>query len=171
MAQQMTMSKQIDAKKPTLRSPLEFLMTGVLPTNAVPDEEFTICTEPLEEDVVKVIACKHSFHCVCVLDWFTDGYDPRNRTCPNCRTKLYEALPTRKTAEPPEGSVGITLDEFHSMMSEYHSMMFKGRMFSKIAAIFALIAFLLVVRIAWRGKCEVHYDIASGSETGVTTRF
>ncbi|KAJ4376256.1 hypothetical protein N0V83_001539 [Neocucurbitaria cava] len=81
---------------PTLRSQAEFFMTGVFPWVAQPNVDCTICTEPLNDDVVQMVACGHCFHCVCVLTWFrssgTDSY-LLNRTCPNCRHVLYE--PTR----------------------------------------------------------------------------
>lgn len=71
-------------------------MTGVFPWVAQPNEDCPICKEPLNDDVVQMVACGHSFHCVCILTWFrSSGTDNhlQNRTCPNCRHVLYE--PTR----------------------------------------------------------------------------
>ena len=77
---------------PTLRSRNEFLMTGVIPVSPIPDSDCSICTEPLASDVVKMVACGHTYHCVCVLSWFL-GSGQGNRRCCNCRELLYDADP------------------------------------------------------------------------------
>ncbi|CAO2651965.1 Nn.00g002480.m01.CDS01 [Neocucurbitaria sp. VM-36] len=86
-----------DAQNPThnmpaLRSQAEFFMTGVVPVGAQPSQDCSICTEPLDEDVVQMVPCTHSFHCLCILTWL-QGFDHQNRTCPNCRCEFYEASP------------------------------------------------------------------------------
>jgi hypothetical protein len=43
-------------------------------------------------DIVKVNACGHTFHAVCILAWFR-GDGIANRRCPNCRMYLFEAEP------------------------------------------------------------------------------
>jgi hypothetical protein len=83
---------------PILRSRNEFLMTGVMPVSPMPDSNCSICTEPLASDVVKMVACGHVYHCVCVLSWFL-GSGHSNRRCCNCREPLYDAdpVPVRPT--------------------------------------------------------------------------
>lgn len=67
-------------------------MTGVLPIDAPPDSECSICMETLSQDVVKMVTCKHVYHCVCILAWF-NGNGKQHRRCPNCREVLYDAAP------------------------------------------------------------------------------
>ncbi|KAK1913729.1 hypothetical protein P3342_006972 [Pyrenophora teres f. teres] len=83
---------------PTLRSQSEFYMAGVttIDTRATRSHEkgkCSVCIEPLEHDVIKILACGHEFHTVCVQSWF-DKSAPRTGTkpgtCPNCRRELYE---------------------------------------------------------------------------------
>jgi hypothetical protein len=157
-------SKQTDAKKPTLRSRSERLITSVLSSEPVPSEECTVCTEPLEEDVVKLMACNHPFHCIYVLAWFKDSHEQRNRPCPVCRTKLYEAKPAGKMAKRPDDSVFGTADKTNRMTHIAGILL-------KTTVIFVVLAFLLIVQIVWKGECVVHYDIASGSETVVEMRL
>lgn len=89
----------------SLRSQGEFFMAGVIPVDTVAtplpkDTDCSVCLEHLSEDVVKITACGHIFHTVCVLGWF-DRSAPRDGTkkgtCPNCRTELYE--PDERSAE------------------------------------------------------------------------
>jgi hypothetical protein len=78
----------------TLRSRAKFLVTGVVPMySQLTDSACAICTEHLECDVIQILQCGHFFHCTCILRWF-QGNDSGNRTCPNCRTVLYESTPT-----------------------------------------------------------------------------
>ena len=44
-----------------------------------PDE----CTICLEKNTNIVLPCKHNFHEICILDWFT-----HNASCPLCRTEI-----------------------------------------------------------------------------------
>jgi hypothetical protein len=75
-----------------LRSRDEFLAHDVMPSHPMPETDCSICTEPLESDVIKLIRCCHAFHTVCALSWFR-GNRTGNRSCPNCRAELYEARP------------------------------------------------------------------------------
>jgi hypothetical protein len=81
-----------------LRSQGEFYMTGVTPisSDSTADEECTICLEKLTNDVVKMEACDHHFHAMCILAWF-ERSAPRSGKkkgrCPNCRHELYEPDP------------------------------------------------------------------------------
>jgi hypothetical protein len=109
-------TNQIQIQKRVLRSRAKFLMTGSLPTKSVPGGECGICTDPMEEDIVKVLACNYSFHCTCVLAWFKDGQAKRNCTYPMCRRELYKAKPARKLAQPPDDSVFGAMDEVNHMM-------------------------------------------------------
>ncbi|KAH7385922.1 hypothetical protein BKA66DRAFT_569242 [Pyrenochaeta sp. MPI-SDFR-AT-0127] len=78
---------------PALRPQAEFFMRGVVPVVAQsPGENCTICSEPLDDDVVQVLACLHCFHCICIATWL-QGNENQNRTCPNCRRELYDAPP------------------------------------------------------------------------------
>lgn len=82
------------ADAPPLRSQAEFLMTGILPVSAPPDATCSTCLELLTDDVVKMLACGHMFHCTCILPWFQSTSQQRG-TCPNCRTELFEPEPLR----------------------------------------------------------------------------
>ena len=75
-------------------------MTGVIPiqdASAVSSNtDCTICMEPLSSDVVKMVACDHHFHAVCILAWFEKNAPRQGKkkgTCPNCRHELYEPDP------------------------------------------------------------------------------
>jgi hypothetical protein len=101
-----------------LRSQAEFFMTGVLPIAAPPDSECSICMEKLSADVVKMVACKHVYHCVCILAWF-NGDEKQNRRCPNCREELYEAAPRVRPAMHSFGALqSAPMDDGYSAWSE-----------------------------------------------------
>jgi len=103
---------------PILCSQPEFYMTAVVPVDATTEDlsekgECSICLEPLEQGVIKFLACGHMFHTVCAQSWF-DESAPRSGTkrgtCPNCRCDLYEPdpaygvradTPTRELSEEP----------------------------------------------------------------------
>jgi hypothetical protein len=81
-----------------LRSQAEFFLGGTVPVAAQPDN-CSICTEPQDTDVIKILACGHTFHLLCVLEWFKSN-SARRGSCPNCRCELHEPdpLPTPATA-------------------------------------------------------------------------
>ncbi|KAF2822270.1 hypothetical protein CC86DRAFT_410642 [Ophiobolus disseminans] len=87
-----TIPTQPPTSMPALRSQAEFLMTGVLPIAPLPNADCSVCIEKLADDVVQMVACQHTFHCVCILAWL-QGDEQKNRSCPNCREELYEAAP------------------------------------------------------------------------------
>ncbi|KAH5517138.1 hypothetical protein HBI52_103150 [Parastagonospora nodorum] len=68
----------------------EFFMTGVQPIYPLPDENCSICADALEENVVEIIMCQHSFHTMCILTWLSATDGMRNRACPNCRICLFD---------------------------------------------------------------------------------
>jgi hypothetical protein len=81
--------------KPTNRYPAlpsrgEFFMTGIQPMYPLPDENCSICADSLEENVVEIIMCQHSFHTMCILTWLSATDGMRNRACPNCRICLFD---------------------------------------------------------------------------------
>ena len=86
---------------PILCSQPEFYMTAVVSVDTTAKDlsekgECSICLEPLEQGVIKFLACDHMFHTVCAQSWF-DESAPRGGTkrgtCPNCRCDLYEPDP------------------------------------------------------------------------------
>lgn len=101
---------------PVLRSQMEFYMTGVSPVDctslaAIPTEDCTICLELLTEDVIRLHACNHMFHTLCIIGWFDDSAPRSGRrrgTCPNCRCELYEPDNPPRTvprAEPESNGI------------------------------------------------------------------
>jgi hypothetical protein len=84
------------AAVPTLRSQAEFFMTGIAPIDSTPGEQCTICWGELDQDVLKILSCKHAFHCNCILPWFHEDNvgGGSNTKCPTCRTKLYQDTPS-----------------------------------------------------------------------------
>ncbi|KAF1918372.1 hypothetical protein BDU57DRAFT_537935 [Ampelomyces quisqualis] len=87
---------------PALRSRLEFYIMSINPTDPIPDSECSICTEAMVTDVVRIATCGHTFHVACILSWL-QGNERRNRTCPNCRTELYEAEPVLQASAAGSG--------------------------------------------------------------------
>jgi hypothetical protein len=83
-----------------LRSREEFFLGGTVPEPAQPDD-CTICTEPLETDVIKILACGRLFHLVCVLAWFKSN-SARHGSCPNCRCELFGPEPHPVPVDAPE---------------------------------------------------------------------
>lgn len=75
---------------PGLLSRGEFFMTGVQPLSPFPDENCSICAAALEENVVEIIMCQHSFHTMCILTWLSATDGTHNRACPNCRVCLFD---------------------------------------------------------------------------------
>ncbi|KAI8943173.1 hypothetical protein NX059_001202 [Plenodomus lindquistii] len=73
---------------PSLRSQGEFFMAGITPVAAQPEEDCPICMEPLAEDSVQVVACRHTFHTTCLHPWLNSS-GARSRTCPCCRRELF----------------------------------------------------------------------------------
>jgi hypothetical protein len=103
-----------------LRSQGEFYMVGVTPVTTDPslDEECTICMETLTTDVVKMTACNHHFHTVCILAWF-ESSAPRSGkkkgNCPNCRHEFYEPDPAPAPRVLPQPHPNLAALE-HMMM-------------------------------------------------------
>ncbi|KAF2822297.1 hypothetical protein CC86DRAFT_425925 [Ophiobolus disseminans] len=94
-----------------LRSQAEFFMSGVVPVGAQLGD-CSVCTESLNSDVVTILACNHSFHMTCILQWFQS--DPvRRGSCPNCRRELFE--PERLRAPTTEG---VLTDAFNNARDE-----------------------------------------------------
>jgi hypothetical protein len=84
------------AAVPTLRSQAEFFMTGIAPIDPTPGEQCAICWGERDRDVLKILACKHAFHCNCILPWFHEDNVGKgsNTKCPTCRIKLYQDTPS-----------------------------------------------------------------------------
>jgi hypothetical protein len=66
--------------------------------------------EKLDEDVVKMVACQHCYHCVCILAWFNGGAG-KNRKCPLCRMELYAAAPRGGPASARVGGARSIYDD------------------------------------------------------------
>jgi hypothetical protein len=71
-------------------------MAGIAPIDPTPGEQCAICWGELDRDVLKILACKHTFHCNCILPWFHEDNvgGGSNTKCPTCRTKLYQDTPS-----------------------------------------------------------------------------
>lgn len=65
-------------------------MNGIQPIYPLPEENCSICADALEENVVDIIMCQHSFHTMCLLTWLSATDGTRNRACPNCRVCLFD---------------------------------------------------------------------------------
>ncbi|KAH7068112.1 hypothetical protein BKA63DRAFT_494777 [Paraphoma chrysanthemicola] len=74
-----------------LRSQVEFFVIIIIPVASQPGN-CTICQDPLGTDVVSTVACQHSYHLTCVLNWFQSSASQRG-SCPNCRQELYKPEP------------------------------------------------------------------------------
>jgi len=100
----------------TLTSYIYVQIGGVVPMeSSTPGENCSICLEALHDDVVKIVACRHEFHLVCVLAWFQS--DAAHSSCPNCRTELYEPEPESLRAAAPILEYGGALLEPYSSIS------------------------------------------------------
>jgi len=115
----------------TLRSQLEFYMTGVSlidgpSTAAMSSGECTICLERLTEDVIRIHACDHMFHTLCIISWF-DTNAPRSGirrgTCPNCRCELYEPDYLSRVMPEEDGVPGsiVTFEEHEEQHNFYEN--------------------------------------------------
>ncbi|KAF1918415.1 hypothetical protein BDU57DRAFT_198324 [Ampelomyces quisqualis] len=80
-------TNQTSTNMPALPSEAEFFLSGMLFVEAKPDD-CPICTETLDSDVIKIVACGHFFHCACVLTWCKSDAE-RCNSCPMCRRDFY----------------------------------------------------------------------------------
>ncbi|KAH6411658.1 hypothetical protein HBI08_136740 [Parastagonospora nodorum] len=69
----------------------DFFHSGAIRISAWPGN-CNICAEPLETEVIKLIACRHMFHLECAIAWF-ESDNARRGSCPNCRCELFEPAP------------------------------------------------------------------------------
>jgi hypothetical protein len=104
-----------------LRSQGEFYMVGLTPVtpNVSLAEECIICMETLTTDVVKMAACDHHFHTVCILSWFESSVTRSGKkkgTCPNCRHEFYEpdSRPAPRVVTSTAGSTTSKLGSFRA---------------------------------------------------------
>jgi hypothetical protein len=111
---------------PELRSREEFFLGGAVPVPAQPDNG-TICNEPLEIDVIKILACGHTFHLVCVLAWFQSS-SARHGSCPNCRRQLFGPDPRPVPTAAPEPALTLEdaieheIDAFDAVEHEFAAL-------------------------------------------------
>lgn len=59
-----------------------------------PEEECPVCQEPMSQQKVAVLPCKHSFHSPCLREWLC-----RKATCPTCRMTITESMITGDDVE------------------------------------------------------------------------
>ncbi|KAF1918370.1 hypothetical protein BDU57DRAFT_515096 [Ampelomyces quisqualis] len=104
-----------------LRSRPEFLMTGIIPLLASASHTADICPichDLLERDAVRMVGCRHTYHCTCLVPWL-QGSDRCNRTCPTCRKELYTETP--EAARPPaHGSIATHIDHTTNQQPHIH---------------------------------------------------
>lgn len=130
---------------PALRSKAEFFLVGVRPISPPNDAECPICQEVLMEDVVQIVACRHTFHTNCVQAWL-QGDDNMHRRCPYCRFELYAATAhLRRAPQAQVANIEARREESLRGTASPSSGKLKaaGEMIIAVVVLVAIIAFIL----------------------------